>query len=128
MALELDPPSQSPPPVEPLDGGWDEQQLAAAAASPPDSKGLIPGRAIVQEVAGVAEKEGNVLISRTGSRVTLRVRLPGGETGPRVDTALRLSYDQWERVADGLEVPVLVHAESGEFAKIDVRALRAELG
>ena len=128
MALELDPPTQSPPPVEPRVGGWSDEQLAAAAASTPDGKGRIPGRAIVQEVSGVAEQEGKVLFSRTGSRVIVRVRLPGGETGPRVDGPLRLSFDQWKRVSTGFEVPVLLNAETGEFVKIDATALRRELG
>lgn len=128
-ALELDAPSQTPPPVEPMPGGWSEEQIAAAAATPPDRKGRVPGRAIVQETAGMSDRTpGKTLIDLTGTRVVLRLRLPGGQVGPRVDQALRMERRKLERVVRGLEVPALVNASTGEFVEIDVKALKGELG
>lgn len=127
MALEVDEPSQSPASVEPLPGGWTDEQLAEAAASTPDSKGLVPGRAIVQETDGVAEQEGKVLFSRTSTQTILRLRKPGGELGARVEKRLWMSHANLTQVKRGLEVPVLVRAGTDEIAKIDAQALAREL-
>jgi hypothetical protein len=128
VALEIDPPSQSPEPVEPLPGGWSAEQVASLEATTPDRKGLRPGRAVIQHTAGLAGTEpGKTLIDRTGTRVVVRRRLPDGGWGPRADQALRMSRSKLEKVVTGLEVPVLVNAASGEFVRIDVDALGREL-
>jgi hypothetical protein len=76
----------------------------------------------------MSEQEGKALFSFTNTRVVLRLRLPGGEVGPRVGRPLRLERRKLERVVEGLEVPVLVDAASGELVEIDKPALKGELG
>ena len=127
IAWETDSPSQSPDPVEPLPGGWTVEQLAQAEVTAPDRKGRRPGRGVVQHTDGIAGTDGKALFDRTGTRVTLRRRLPDGSWGPRVDQNLSMSRAELERVVTGVEVPLLVDAASGEFVKIDVAALRREL-
>jgi hypothetical protein len=119
IALEIDPPSQNIPPVEPGENAWTEVQLAAL---PPGH-----GRAIVQATDGATVGEGGPG-SYGGSESVewiLRLRLPGGEYGPRERRTSFVPRTFAATVARGDEVPVSLK-DDGSLHKIDVNALKAE--
>lgn len=124
IALEIDPPSQTIPPVEPGPGAWTVEQLAALE----QESGGSAGRAIVQSSDGVtAMTSGKEFSGRQTVELIIQLRLPDGTFGERSRQTPVLPREAAFLAGRGTDIPVLVDPATRKVKGIDVQQMVREL-
>jgi hypothetical protein len=125
IALEIDPPSQTIPPVAPGQNAWSAEQLAALE----QESGGTAGRAIVQSSDGPPGWHGGEFGgpgSRTSVEMIIQLRLPDGSFGERSRQTPTLPREAAFLAGRGTDIPVLVDPATRTVTGIDVKQLVRE--